>query len=287
MRSMTANIIDGKAIAAEVRQGIQEKVAARVAAGGRRPGLAVVLVGENPASEIYVRNKHRACEEVGFVSRGYRRHARITQYELLELVDDLNADPAIDGILVQLPLPAHIDPQAVIEHIDPRKDVDGFHPVNLGALALNLPGLRPCTPHGCMTLLQHTDVSLAGKHAVVVGRSNIVGRPMALELLNADCTVTLCHSRTQNLAEEVSRADILVAAIGRAEFVRGEWVRPGAVVIDVGMNRTDAGLRGDVEFAAASARASWITPVPGGVGPMTIATLLANTLQVAELSDPR
>lgn len=287
MRSMTANIIDGKAIAAEVRQGIQEKVAARVAAGGRRPGLAVVLVGENPASEIYVRNKHRACEEVGFVSRGYRRDASITQDELLELVDELNADPAIDGILVQLPLPAHIDPQAVIEHIDPRKDVDGFHPVNLGALALNLPGLRPCTPHGCMTLLQHTDVSLAGKHAVVVGRSNIVGRPMALELLNADCTVTICHSRTQNLAEEVSRADILVAAIGRAEFVRGEWVRPGAVVIDVGMNRTDAGLRGDVEFAAASARASWITPVPGGVGPMTIATLLANTLQVAELSDPR
>ncbi len=284
---MTANIIDGKAIAAEVRQGIQEKVAARVAAGGRRPGLAVVLVGENPASEIYVRNKHRACEEVGFVSRGYRRDASITQDELLELVDELNADPAIDGILVQLPLPAHIDPQAVIEHIDPRKDVDGFHPVNLGALALNLPGLRPCTPHGCMTLLQHTDVSLAGKHAVVVGRSNIVGRPMALELLNADCTVTICHSRTQNLAEEVSRADILVAAIGRAEFVRGEWVRPGAVVIDVGMNRTDAGLRGDVEFAAASARASWITPVPGGVGPMTIATLLANTLQVAELSDPR
>ena len=287
MRSMTANIIDGKAIAAEVRQGIQEKVAARVAAGGRRPGLAVVLVGENPASEIYVRNKHRACEEVGFVSRGYRRDASITQDELLELVDELNADPAIDGILVQLPLPAHIDPQAVIERIDPRKDVDGFHPVNLGALALNLPGLRPCTPHGCMTLLQHTDVSLAGKHAVVVGRSNIVGRPMALELLNADCTVTICHSRTQNLAEEVSRADILVAAIGRAEFVRGEWVRPGAVVIDVGMNRTDAGLRGDVEFAAASARASWITPVPGGVGPMTIATLLANTLQVAELSDPR
>lgn len=284
---MTANIIDGKAIAAEVRQGIQEKVAARVAAGGRRPGLAVVLVGENPASEIYVRNKHRACEEVGFVSRGYRRDASITQDELLELVDELNADPAIDGILVQLPLPAHIDPQAVIERIDPRKDVDGFHPVNLGALALNLPGLRPCTPHGCMTLLQHTDVSLAGKHAVVVGRSNIVGRPMALELLNADCTVTICHSRTQNLAEEVSRADILVAAIGRAEFVRGEWVRPGAVVIDVGMNRTDAGLRGDVEFAAASARASWITPVPGGVGPMTIATLLANTLQVAELSDPR
>lgn len=282
---MTAQIIDGKQIAAEIRQGLRAEVDARIAQGLRRPGLAVVLVGENPASEVYVRNKHRACEEVGFLSEGHTRPASITQDELLALIDQLNADPRIDGILVQLPLPQHIDPQAVIARIDPRKDVDGFHPVNIGALTLGLPGLRPCTPHGVMTLLERAGTELKGAEAVIIGRSNIVGRPMALELLNADSTVTICHSRTRDLPAQVRRADIVVAAIGRPEFVAGDWIKPGATVIDVGMNRTEQGLVGDVSYAAAAARAAAITPVPGGVGPMTIATLLQNTLAVARAGD--
>ncbi len=283
---MPAQILDGKAIAADLRQRVRESVAQRVAQGKRRPGLAVVLVGQDPASQVYVRNKRRACEEVGFLSQAYDLPAETSEAELLALVDRLNADPEIDGILVQLPLPAQIDAQRVIERIDPSKDVDGFHPASMGALALRLPGLRPCTPHGVMTMLARTGVSLEGLDAVIVGQSNIVGRPMALELLNARCTVTICHSRTRNLPAKIGAADIVVAAVGRPEFVQGAWIKPGAVVIDVGINRlADGRLVGDVQYEAAAQRAGWITPVPGGVGPMTIATLLENTLAAAEARD--
>ena len=283
---MTARIIDGKAVAARLTADITAKVAARVRAGKTPPGLAVVLVGENPASEVYVRNKRRTTEAVGMRSFAFDLPASTSQPELLALIDNLNADRAVSGILVQLPLPQQIDGELVTERIDPRKDVDGFHPYNIGRLVLKRPVLRPCTPYGCMTLLKETGVDLVGKHAVVIGQSNIVGRPMALELLIERCTVTVCHSKTRDLPGLVRQADIIVAGVGKPNFVQGAWVREGAIVIDVGINRGfDGKLCGDVDFASASERASWITPVPGGVGPMTIATLLANTLQAAELQD--
>lgn len=283
---MSANIIDGKSIAARVRGEVRERVQARLAAGRRAPGLAVVLVGDDDASSIYVRNKRRACEEAGVVSRAHDLPADVSEERLLRLVADLNADDQIDGILVQLPLPAHIDSTKVIEAISPEKDVDGFHPYNLGRLAQKRPALRPCTPYGVMRLLESTGEPLDGKRAVVVGASNIVGRPMALELLLARCTTTVCHSRTRDLRAEVERAEVLVVAVGKPEFVPGEWVRPGALVIDVGMNRgADGRLLGDVGFAAARERAAWITPVPGGVGPMTVAMLLVNTLEAADRRD--
>ena len=283
---MSAKILDGKAIAAEVRAEVAAKVAARQQAGKTRPGLAVVLVGEHPASQVYVRNKRKACAEVGFHSELHELTASVSQAELLALVDALNTDPAIHGILVQLPLPEQIDPEAVIERILPSKDVDGFHPYNVGRLSLRMPVLRPCTPKGVMTLLAHTGQSLEGLDAVIIGQSNIVGRPMALELLAARCTITVCHSRTKDLANKARGADLLVVAIGRERFVPGDWIKPGAIVIDVGMNRDAAGkLCGDVDLDAARQHASWITPVPGGVGPMTIASLLENTLQAADLAD--
>jgi methylenetetrahydrofolate dehydrogenase (NADP+)/methenyltetrahydrofolate cyclohydrolase len=281
---MSAQILDGKAIAADIKQQIKRKVETRSLAGLCQPGLAVILVGDNPASQVYVRNKQRSCEEVGIYSERHDLPGDTHQDELLHLIDELNANQAIDGILVQLPLPGQIDEEAVIERILPTKDVDGFHPYNVGRLSLRMPILRPCTPRGVMTMLARTNQQLEGLDAVVIGQSNIVGRPMALELLAARCTITICHSRTKHLMEKAREADILVAAVGRPEFVPGDWVKPGAIVIDVGINRTDAGkLVGDVHFASASQRASWITPVPGGVGPMTIATLLENTLQAAEL----
>ena len=283
---MTARLLDGKQIASEVRAGVAARVAARQEQGRRAPGLAVVQIGEDPASSVYVGSKRRACGEVGFHSEAHDLPTTTSQEALLALIDRLNADPAIDGILVQMPLPEQIDPQAVIERIDPTKDVDGFHPYNVGRLALRSPQLRPCTPRGIMTLLARTGIELAGRDAVVVGASNIVGRPMALELLHARCTVTVCHSRTADLAGHVGRAEVLVAAVGRPDFVPGAWVREGAVVIDVGINRLPNGrLTGDVAFEAAAERAGWITPVPGGVGPMTVATLLENTADAADARD--
>ncbi len=281
---MSAQIIDGKAIAAEIRQEIKATVADMVALGRRPPGLAVVLVGEDPASQVYVRNKERSCEEVGFFSELHRLPADISEKALLKLIDDLNERDEIDGILVQLPLPKQIDEEAVIERILPTKDVDGFHPYNVGRLTLKMPIMRPCTPKGVMTLLEHTGQKLEGLDAVVIGQSNIVGRPMAMELLAARCTITVCHSRTKDLADKARKADILVVAIGRAEYVPGDWIKEGAIVIDVGMNRKEDGtLCGDVDYASAKERAGWITPVPGGVGPMTIATLMQNTLQAREI----
>ena len=281
---MSARILDGKAIAADIRAGIKQQVNALVAAGGRQPGLAVVLVGDNPASRVYVRNKSTACAEVGFHSEMHLLEADVPQADLLALIDTLNAREAIDGILVQLPLPGHIDEEQVIERILPTKDVDGFHPYNVGRLALRMPLLRPCTPKGIMTLLERTGRRLEGLDAIIIGQSNIVGRPMALELLAARCTITVCHSRTRDLPGKISAADLVVAAVGRPNFVQGDWVKAGAIVIDVGINRIEAGtLVGDVDFAAVAEQASWITPVPGGVGPMTIASLLENTLQAARL----
>jgi methylenetetrahydrofolate dehydrogenase (NADP+)/methenyltetrahydrofolate cyclohydrolase len=281
--AVTARLLDGKAIAAEVRERIRARIAERRAAGLRPPGLAVLLIGDNPASQVYVASKRKACEDLGILSRSYDLPATITQQELIERIDDLNRDAAIDGILVQLPLPAHIDSETVIERIRPDKDVDGFHPYNIGRLAVRLPLLRPCTPKGIITLLEHTGIPLRGLDAVVVGASNIVGRPMALELLLAGCTATTCHRFTRDLAAQVRRAELLVVAVGKPGLVRGEWIRPGAIVIDVGMNRDAQGrLVGDVEFEAAVERAAWITPVPGGVGPMTVATLMENTLWAAE-----
>lgn len=280
---MGATLIDGNAIAADIRERVRSTVVQRQASGARAPGLAVVLVGDNAASRVYVRKKREDCEQVGLHSRAYDLPADTSEAALLALVDELNADASIDGILVQLPLPGHIDAQAVINRIDPAKDVDGFHPQNLGRLALRLPGLRPCTPAGVMTLLAATGVDLEGMDAVVIGQSNIVGRPMALELLNARCTVTICHSRTRELATKVGASDIVVAAVGRAGFVPGHWIRPGAIVVDVGINRNESGsLVGDVDAAGAARRAAWLTPVPGGVGPMTRATLLENTVRAAE-----
>ena len=281
---MSARILDGKAIAAELRQTIAADVKALISAGHRPPGLAVILVGEDPASQVYVRNKEKACQEVGFHSELIRLPADTSEDRLLALIDELNANEAIDGILVQLPLPEQIDESTVIERIHPTKDVDGFHPYNVGRLTLRMPLLRPCTPKGVMTMLERTGVNLEGLDAVIIGQSNIVGRPMALELLMARCTITVCHSRTKNLVEKVRDADLVVAAVGRPEFVPGDWIKPGAIVIDVGINRREDGsLCGDVDFEAAKEVAAWITPVPGGVGPMTVATLLENTLQAARL----
>ncbi|GEK46088.1 bifunctional methylenetetrahydrofolate dehydrogenase/methenyltetrahydrofolate cyclohydrolase FolD [Halomonas pacifica] len=283
---MTAQLIDGKAIAAHVRQQVARQVEARRQAGERIPGLAVVLVGEDPASAVYVRNKHRACEEAGLLSLRHELPADTTQADLEALVDRLNADDSVDGILVQLPLPDHLDPRPILERILPHKDVDGFHPYNLGRLAQRLPVLRPCTPKGVMTLLQESGLKVRGLDATIVGASNIVGRPMALELMLAGCTTTICHRFTEDLESHVRRADLLVVAVGKPGLVKGEWVKPGAIVIDVGINRREDGsLVGDVEFAPAAERASHITPVPGGVGPMTVASLLENTLFAAELHD--
>jgi methylenetetrahydrofolate dehydrogenase (NADP+) / methenyltetrahydrofolate cyclohydrolase len=283
---MSARIIDGKARAERATEEIKARIAARVAAGKPPPGLAVVLVGENPASQVYVRNKRRTTEAIGMKSYSYDLPETVTQRELLELIGHLNGDPFVHGILVQLPLPKQIDVDAVTESIDPSKDVDGLHPYNMGRLVLKRPGLRPCTPQGCMILIRDTGVDLVGKHAVIIGQSNIVGRPMALELLMARCTVTICHSATVDLPAIVGTADILVVAMGKLGFVQGAWIKPGAIVIDVGTNRTAEGkLRGDVDFESAKERAGWITPVPGGVGPMTIAMLLANTLRAAEAMD--
>ena len=283
---MAAQLIDGKKISQQRIEAVAQAVKARQEKGLHTPCLAVVLVGDDPASAVYVRNKKLACQKSGIESRSYELPSETTQDDLLKLVDELNGDPAVDGILVQLPLPAHIDSQAVLERIEPHKDVDGFHPYNVGRLVVKMPLMRPCTPKGVMTLLEAYGIDPKGKKAVVVGASNIVGRPQALELLLSRATVTICHSATQNLADEVAAADILVVGVGIPNFVKGEWVKPGAVVIDVGINRLDDGsLCGDVEFETAKERAAMITPVPGGVGPMTIATLLENTLHAAELHD--
>ncbi len=280
---MSAQILDGKKIADEIHEDIHRQIAQLLSAGHRQPGLAVIQVGEDPASSVYVRNKHRACERAGILSLEHKLPVGTTEAKLLTLIDTLNSDPTVDGILVQLPLPNHIDPETVIERIHPDKDVDGFHPYNMGRLALKMPLLRSCTPKGVMTLLERTGIPLTGKEAVIVGASNIVGRPMSLELLSARCTITTCHSKTTDLEAHVRRAEILVVGVGIANFIPGEWVQEGAVVIDVGINRLEDGrLTGDVDFLGARQRASWITPVPGGVGPMTIATLLQNTLQAAE-----
>jgi methylenetetrahydrofolate dehydrogenase (NADP+)/methenyltetrahydrofolate cyclohydrolase len=282
---VTARIIDGKAAAATLRTEVAVEVARFTAATGRAPGLAVVLVGEDPASAVYVRNKGIATREAGMLSFEHKLDAETTsQADLLALVDRLNADPAVDGILVQLPLPPQMDADAILTRIDPDKDVDGFHPVNAGRLATGLPGFVPCTPYGCLLLLRSELGDLSGKSAVVIGRSNIVGKPMAMLLLADSCTVTIAHSRTKDLPAVVRQADIVVAAVGRAEMVKGDWLQPGATVIDVGINRVPASepgktrLVGDVDFASASQVASAITPVPGGVGPMTIACLIRNTL---------
>jgi len=276
-----AQIIDGKACAARHRARIGAE-AAPLIARGVRPGLAVVLAGDDPASHVYVRNKTAACAEVGFRTFDHRLPASVTQGELLSLVDGLNREPEVDGILVQLPLPAGIDARQVLLAVSPQKDVDGFHPDNLGRLLMGEPRFVACTPLGVMRLLEEAQTPLAGADAVVIGRSNIVGKPMAALLVSADCTVTVCHSRTRDLAERVRRADVVVAAIGRLEAIQGDWIKPGATVIDVGTNRrADGKLAGDVAFAAAAERARAITPVPGGVGPMTIAMLLSNTLDSA------
>jgi len=280
---MTAKLIDGKAIAQTVRDKVKTGVSARVKAGKRAPGLAVVLVGQDPASQVYVGNKKRACEEVGFESMSYDLPDTTTEEELLALVDELNADDKVDGILVQLPLPHGLNVETILERIHPHKDVDGFHPYNIGRLAQRVPALRPCTPKGIMTLLDNTNVRYHGKHAVIVGASNIVGRPMSLELLLAGCTTTVCHKFTKDLEAQVRQADILVVAVGKPEFIPGTWVKEGAIVIDVGINRLESGsLVGDVKFDDAVERASWITPVPGGVGPMTVASLVENTLEACE-----
>ncbi|AYF86169.1 bifunctional methylenetetrahydrofolate dehydrogenase/methenyltetrahydrofolate cyclohydrolase FolD [Pseudomonas sp. JS3066] len=280
---MTAQLIDGKTIAARLRQQIAQRVAERRQQGLRVPGLAVILVGSDPASQVYVAHKRKDCEEVGFLSEAHDLPASTSQAELLALIDRLNEDPAIDGILVQLPLPEHLDASQLLERIHPDKDVDGFHPYNVGRLAQRIPLLRPCTPKGIMTLLESTGANLYGMNAVVVGASNIVGRPMALELLLAGCTVTVTHRFTKDLAGHVGNADLVIVAAGKPGLVKGEWIKPGAIVIDVGINRQDDGkLVGDVEYDVAEQRASWITPVPGGVGPMTRACLLENTLYAAE-----
>lgn len=283
---MTAQIIDGKAIADNLLNSINARINTRLAAGKRAPGLAVILLGDDPASAIYVRNKRLACEKVGIRSVAYNISSSTTEAELLELIDTLNADSTIDGILVQSPLPAHIKDELVIERISPNKDVDGFHPYNIGRLAVRQPTLRSCTPFGVIKMLEAANIKLMGMDAVVVGVSNHVGRPMALELLLAGCTVTSCHRHTKDLATTVAGADLVVAAAGKPGLIKGEWIKPGAIVVDIGINRLpDGKLAGDVEFETAKTRASWITPVPGGVGPMTVATLMENTLLALELSE--
>jgi len=285
---MDAKVLDGKAIAEGVLDEVKSQVDKRIAAGKPAPGLAVILVGDNPASQVYVRNKIRSCEKTGIRSIHHTPAADISQSDMLALIDKLNADPTVNGILVQLPVPDHLDEAAIIQRIDPKKDVDGFHPVNIGLLLQRNEQLRPCTPRGIMTMLARTGIELSGLDAVIIGQSNIVGRPMLLELLNARCTPMICHSRTKDLQEKTSRADILVVATGQPEMVRGDWIKPGAIVIDVGINRTDDGrLVGDVHFDSAKEVASWITPVPGGVGPMTVATLMQNTITATELQDSK
>ncbi|EGQ7688741.1 bifunctional methylenetetrahydrofolate dehydrogenase/methenyltetrahydrofolate cyclohydrolase FolD [Vibrio cholerae] len=280
---MTAQNIDGTLISQTVRSEVAARVKARVQAGLRAPGLAVVLVGEDPASQVYVGSKRRACEEVGFVSKSFDLPATASEETLLSLVEELNNDPQIDGILVQLPLPAGMDTTKVLESIHPEKDVDGFHPYNVGRLAQRIPKLRSCTPKGIITLLERYNIPLRGKHAVIVGASNIVGRPMTLELLLAGCTTTTCHRFTQDLEGHIRQADILVVAVGKPNFIPGAWIKEGAVVVDVGINRLDTGkLVGDVEYDVARTRASFITPVPGGVGPMTVASLIENTMMACE-----
>ena len=280
---MTAQILDGKAIAESLKQDLKRATDIRLKSGKRPPGLAVVLLGADPASEVYVSSKRRGCEEIGFKSTSYDLPVTTTEAELLELINTLNHNSEIDGILVQLPLPVHINADNIIEHIAPHKDVDGFHPYNIGRLAQRNPQLRPCTPKGMITMLNQTGIDLRGQEAVVIGASNIVGRPMSLELLLAGCTTTVCHRMTKDLELHVRRADILVVAVGKPNFIPGEWVKPGAIVLDVGINRLkDGSLVGDVEFHAAREKAAWISPVPGGVGPMTVATLLENTLYAAE-----
>lgn len=283
---MSAQIINGKEIAFELRQALTAELRQREQQGLIPPGLAVILIGDDSASTVYVRNKRLACEQVGIRSYGYDLPFSTTQQELLTLINKLNHDPAIHGILVQLPLPAHIDNDAILEAINPFKDVDGFHPYNLGRLAQKRPLLRPCTPYGIMLLLEKVGIDILGLNSVVIGASNIVGRPMGLELLMAGSTVTICHSKTQDLAAHVNRADLIVAAIGQPDVIKTQWLRPGVIIIDVGMNRSaDGKLTGDIDYPAAQRIASWITPVPGGVGPMTVTTLLYNTLFAATLSD--
>lgn len=279
---MTAQLIDGLALSKQLRAEVAQGAAA-LAARGHKPGLAVVLVGDNPASQVYVRNKVKACEDSGFHSVLEKYEATMSEADLLARIAALNTDPSIHGILVQLPLPAHIDAQKVIEAISPDKDVDGFHVASAGALMTGLPGFWPCTPHGCIKMLEHIGYELKGKHAVVIGRSNIVGKPMALMLLGKNATVTVCHSATKDLKAQTLQADVIVAAVGKAKMLTADMVKPGAVVIDVGMNRDEHGkLCGDVDFGRVKDVASWITPVPGGVGPMTITMLLVNTLEAAE-----
>lgn len=281
---MNAQIIDGKSIANNIKEQLKQRVQKRVQDGLRVPGLAVIKIGNDPASEVYVRNKRNFCQQVGINSIAHDLAEETSQKQLLSLIDELNADNAIDGILVQLPVPQHINPETIIERIHPDKDVDGFHPYNIGRLALRLPVLRPCTPRGVMTLLESTGETIKGKDVCIVGASNIVGRPMGLELLLAGCTVTTCHRFTGNLEEHVRRADILIVAVGKPGLVNSEWIKQGAIVIDVGINRLDDGrLVGDIDFASASERAGYITPVPGGVGPMTVATLLQNTVDAADV----
>jgi methylenetetrahydrofolate dehydrogenase (NADP+)/methenyltetrahydrofolate cyclohydrolase len=286
--TQTATVLDGKAVAARVRAEVAVRALAFTTARGRPPGLAVVQVGANPASSVYVRNKRKACAEAGIVSFAYDLPETVSALELLALVEQLNSDDRVDGILMQLPLPAGLDANAIMDAIDPAKDVDGFHPHNTGLLAQKRPRLRPCTPYGVIRLAQEYDIALRGLRATVIGASNIVGRPMALELLLAGATVTVCHTGTRDLRAEVERAELVVAAVGRPGMVAGEWIREGAAVFDVGINRTASGsLVGDVDYAAASLRAGWITPVPGGIGPMTIAMLLANTLDAATARSER
>lgn len=283
---MVAKIIDGKMVSQKCLELVAKEVELRKSNGLRPPCLAVVLVGNDAASAVYVRNKKLACAKIGFDSRSYELPETTTESELLSLIDEMNQDATVDGILVQLPLPAHINSQKVLERIVPDKDVDGFHPYNVGRLVVKMPLMRPCTPKGVMTLLSHYGIDVVGKKSVIVGASNIVGRPQALELLLARSTVTICHSATQNLAAEVSAADIVVVGVGKPNFVKGEWIKLGSVVIDVGINRlSDGTLCGDVVFETAKERASMITPVPGGVGPMTIASLMENTLAAAYLHD--
>ncbi len=283
---MSAQIIDGKAIAAEVRNQVGLAIKQRTSKGQRAPGLAVILVGLNPASQVYVRKKREACDEVGLLSKSYDLDENTDQQTLLQLIKDLNDDASIDGILVQLPLPTQIDDTLILEAIHPDKDVDGFHPYNIGRLAQRMPTLRPCTPHGVIHMLEAIGETFKGRHAVIVGASNIVGRPMNLELLLAGATVTITHRFTKDLASYVAAADILIVAVGKPGIVKGEWIKPGATVVDVGINRLPNGkLTGDLDFEEAAKHAAWITPVPGGVGPMTVAMLIRNTLQAAEKHD--
>lgn len=282
---MTAKILDGKKLASEIKADVRERTE-RLKERGVTPGLAVVLVGEDPASKVYVGQKEKGCRDAGFASFLHRLPETTTQGELLALIERLNSDRTVHGILVQLPLPRHIDSDAVLSAIRPGKDVDGFHPVNIGRLVSGLPSCEPCTPKGIMRLLKSAEIPLSGKEAVIIGRSNIVGKPVAMMLLAESATVTICHSRTEELAAHARRADILIAAVGKPRFVTGDMVKEGAVVVDVGINRLEEGLVGDVDYEAAADRASWITPVPGGVGPMTIAMLLENTLEQAEKAAP-